>query len=269
MNDDLKNSLWSVLTIFYWNTFDKSRSDTTGYSRRDYISGSNLEELFHFLWLDFFKKPIDTQPNMYYGKDGGREFLRNYFFNAEWFKIYDFIEFIVLYNTKDSKDSFMRDCNKVLDRENSAYRFVNGVIVEISSVEEINEIEEAIRKSTPYWGVKKHLETATFMLSDKVSPDCRNSIKESISAVEGLCKIVSHVKKATLGDALKVFEEKKVIHPALKKAFLALYGYTSDADGIRHALMEESNLTSADARFMLISCSAFVNYVIANTSDEG
>ena len=28
--------------------------------------------------------------------------------------------------------------------------------------------------------------------------------------------------------------------------------------------MEESNLTSADARFMLIICSAFINYVIVH-----
>jgi hypothetical protein len=77
---------------------------------------------------------------------------------------------------------------------------------------------------------------------------------------------VSNDKKATLGEALKVLEKRGVLHPALKSAFSSLYGYTSDAEGIRHALMEESNLTSADARFMLISCSAFVNYVIASTT---
>ena len=40
-----------------------------------------------------------------------------------------------------------------------------------------------------------------------------------------------------------------------------LYGYTSDADGIRHALLDESDLDFEDAKFMLVSCSAFTNYL--------
>jgi hypothetical protein len=75
-------------------------------------------------------------------------------------------------------------------------------------------------------------------------------------------------KNASLGAALKVLEKRGVMHPALKSAFSSLYGYTSGADGIRHALMEESNLTSADARFMLIGCSAFVHYVIACAAND-
>ena len=31
--------------------------------------------------------------------------------------------------------------------------------------------------------------------------------------------------------------------------------------GIRHALLQEPTLDSDDARFMLVSCSAFVNYL--------
>ena len=67
---------------------------------------------------------------------------------------------------------------------------------------------------------------------------------------------------------LRLIEKKGILHQALKKAFSALYGYTSDADGIRHALLDESTLTKADARFMLISCSAFVNY-LKELSDGG
>ncbi len=37
------------------------------------------------------------------------------------------------------------------------------------------------------------------------------------------------------------------------------YGYTSQADGIWHALMGEANITQADARYFLMTCSAFVN----------
>ena len=38
--------------------------------------------------------------------------------------------------------------------------------------------------------------------------------------------------------------------------------YTSDADGIRHALSEEANLDLADAKFMHVVCAAFVVLLI-------
>jgi len=97
-------------------------------------------------------------------------------------------------------------------------------------------------------------------LSDRKSPDYRNSIKESISAVESLVqKTVG--KKGTLGQLIEKIEEHFELHKALKKSFRELYGYTSDKDGIRHAMLDEPNLDFEDAKFMLVTCSAFINYV--------
>ena len=189
--------------------------------------------------------------------------MRQYFFNAEWYQIYDLVEFISIHGPENYRSGFISQCNDFLEKENSGYRFVDGKIIEITSSVEIDEIENAIEASTPYYGVKQHLKTAIKLLSDRENPDYRNSIKESISAVEALCKKVTGEEKAKLGDAIKILERQGFVHSALKKAFSSLYGYTSDAEGIRHALMEESNLTNNDARFMLISCSAFINYVIS------
>jgi hypothetical protein len=51
------------------------------------------------------------------------------------------------------------------------------------------------------------------------------------------------------------------MHPALRKSLSALYGYTSDEQGIRHAMLDEPKLTAADAKFLLVACSAFINYM--------
>ena len=65
---------------------------------------------------------------------------------------------------------------------------------------------------------------------------------------------------ATLGDCLKKLKDS--IHPAMKDAFLKLYGYTSDANGIRHANgLGEGDSTFAEAKYMLVSCSSFINYL--------
>lgn len=64
--------------------------------------------------------------------------------------------------------------------------------------------------------------------------------------------------------ALGKLEAKGIIlNPLLKNAFEKLYYYTNDKrTGIRHAWMDESNPPSSDeAIFMIVTCSAFINYL--------
>lgn len=145
----------------------------------------------------------------------------------------------------------------------SAYRIVCNEVVQITSEEEVVEIEQALYIGDKFSSARTHLRTALKLLSDKKNPDFRNSMKESISAVEALCKIITGDKSATLGDALKVLEKKYLLQGSLKSAYSALYGYTCDSGGIRHSLKDDvSDLKFEDAKFMLVICSAFVNYLI-------
>ena len=113
------------------------------------------------------------------------------------------------------------------------------------------------------------MKTALELLANRKSPDYRNSIKESISAVEAVCRLITIDQNATLGQAIGKVKKKVQLHPALERAFDKLYGYTSSADGIRHALLEETDLDFEDAKFMLVSCSAFVNYLVSKSSKAG
>jgi len=79
--------------------------------------------------------------------------------------------------------------------------------------------------------VREHLKQSLTLLADKTNPDYRNSIKESISSVESLSKIIAKLPKATLSPALAAIEKKITLHPSLKEAFQKRYGYTSDAQG--------------------------------------
>ena len=40
-----------------------------------------------------------------------------------------------------------------------------------------------------------------------------------------------------------------------------------DADGIRHSLIDESTITYTDALFMIVACSAFLNYVVGKVAE--
>lgn len=133
----------------------------------------------------------------------------------------------------------------------------------ITSEEEIELIESALTNQEIYSPVKTHLKAAVHHLSNFENPDYRNSIKESISAVESYCSIITGVKKSSLDTGLAYLEKNHNLSPSLKSAFLKLYGYASGNNGIRHALLEEPNINQEDANYMLVICSAFINYLTA------
>lgn len=263
MDVELKNCLWNAIKIGF--------IDLT-IARRNLREPSVFEEFFVKLWIHFFKSPIDTIPKP---SEQMVIFLRNWFFKMEWFKVYDFLEYLVQYefrNTNFSKDAFINHCNRFLEIENSGYRIINGFITPITNKIEIRAIEYSINQTgqfTALLGANAHFENALIKLSDKKHPDYRNSIKEAISAVENVAKVISMQPKGTLNDALYKINAKTKIHSQLQKGFKAIYNYTSDSDGIRHSLMEESSCNLEDAEFMLVSCSAFVNYLVVKANKNG
>jgi len=184
------------------------------------------------------------------------EYTTNYF--IQWQKL-QYRKGFHYYDLIDYK----AEINELFQREYVGYRFIDGEITPISDDIEVAEIEKSL--DIEFQGCKSHIKKALGFLSDRENPDYKNSIKESISAVESICQIIAQNSKATLGEALKKLEEHGVkIHEAMKKSFSSLYGYTSDEGGIRHCEgMFESNVTFEEAKFMLVSCSAFVNYLIA------
>ena len=82
-----------------------------------------------------------------------------------------------------------------------------------------------------------------------------------------MCRTLTGDQNATAGAALNVIQDKVGLHGALKASLSNLYGYTSDEDGIRHAMLEKPDITFNDAKFLPVSCSAFVNYSTGKTSE--
>jgi hypothetical protein len=247
MSGDLRTGLWNVLHVAFW-------------SRYDFVWGTRnqsgeLQHLANRMWFHYFKKPIDAAPT--HPPEIVQE-IRDYFFDCSWNEVYDFLEFLV--NDQHEVEKLEEYLNTILEREVSAFRFLDGQIVDITSEQELEMLQEAVADDR-FGAVAAHLRRALELYSDRKSPDYRNSIKESISAVEAMARIVAENSKAILPDALKALEKNGKLHPALKEGFVKLYGYTSDESGIRHAMLEEPSIDSADARFFLLSCTSFVNYL--------
>jgi len=247
MSKELRVSLWNALDVAVWQSKDFMWAQ---------YGEAKIRPFSQALWFHYFKRPADTRSE--YSSDVLQE-IRKYFFSCEWYEVYDFIEYVVHYFER-SMPRLPEYLNTILERELSGFRFVAGKLTDIIGEQEIEMLQEVLA-DTRFAGVTEHLNRSLELYSDREKPDYRNSIKESISAVESMARIVSENPKATLGDALKEIDKKGVLHPALKAGFLKIYGYTSDKEGIRHAMLDESNLTGADARYFLVSCTSFVNYL--------
>jgi hypothetical protein len=251
MDAKLRNKLWSAIQIV---VFDPSDTDR-------YREGINESLFIRRLWIFFFERPVDTVP--LYGMAGFRDVLRQWFFAADWNQVYDLVERLHDELKGSFVEMFTSMVNAFLEQELSAYRLIDGQISDITDEQEIESIESAITNTDSFVPVRAHLRAALEKLTDRTSPDYRNSIKESISAVEALCQLITGDKKATLGHALKRLKDAGVtLHPTIESAWSKLYGYTSDAGGIRHALSDERQLGFSDAKYMLVSCTAFVNHLL-------
>lgn len=184
-----------------------------------------------------------------------------------WYELFSLLEcswYFLRYNLAFEYANYLySETNRIFERENYAYRMNHdtGDIIEVTSEVEIDSINEALRN--PVDSVRTHIETAIKHLSaSQKAPDYRNSVKESISAVEACCRNITG--ETTLDKAIARLEAKGVvINSEMKKGFAKLYYYTNDeATGIRHALMDDGNVpTSDEAIYMLVVCSAFVNYL--------
>ena len=202
--------------------------------------------------------------------------IKNIFLSSEWNRAFDLIEFVIKEWPKKSSDNrhikernkFIDRCNNTLKKENSAYQIVRGRVVGITAKQEIESIESAM--ATPHDGANGHIKNALSLFSRRENPDYRNSIKESISAVESIIREITGEDSVSAGvDKLEKHGIK--LHGAHRSALKKLYGFTSDANGIRHASKnsEPFDINQNTARFMLVVCSAFVNYIISSNPSQG
>lgn len=244
---ELRTALWNIVYTF-------SEDVIEDYEERWYLQ--------NHIWRYFYVLPRDEmQGNIF------NDWTKKFILKKEWNLVYDLVQEYVEYFSEKFEyllEAIIKNINDELEEHNAAYRLVDNLIIPISSQSEVDEIKDVLEKSkSRFANVYTHLSMALKHLSEREKPDYRNSVKESISAVESLCKLISGDSNADLGKALAEIEKegKIELHGALKKGFNRLYDYTSDA-GVRHGMKSDPNLDVEDARYMLVTCSAFINYLI-------
>jgi hypothetical protein len=248
LDEETRTELWNVMHL------------TIEVLSSKYAGADGLKVMLTFLWTESFKKRRDERP---YNIDV-QNHIKHIMLQGDWNVALDTLEDFVYYAKETgllNEIDFAEVFNTRFAQYFVPYQFVDGLITPIGSALEADAVSDAIVATDRYRGARHHIKRALELLADRQAPDYANSIKESISAVESVIKTVT--KEETLGRGIhKLRERGIVIHPALEVAWSKMYGWTSNADGIRHAVIDAVDGDRALAKYMLVACSAFVTYLI-------
>lgn len=253
---EISNQLSSLLWAVTHDSLDRALDYGTGVYAFLRLN-SPWKEILRQWWVVRKFRNVDEFPDA----DDIKELVKNEVTSKDYVKVYDFLQFVI--RSPNCPANFEATISAVLERAHAPYRIINKTFVPIVSDEEIQAISNALEvaAAAKARGPSAHLANASTALSDGQWPE---AIRESIHAVEAAAKSIEPTA-STLGPALERLQTSIGLNPALKKAFSALYGFTSDEKGIRHSLVFEgkSAVVERDAVFMFGACASFVSYLVS------
>ncbi|GAA4176511.1 hypothetical protein GCM10022287_23840 [Gryllotalpicola koreensis] len=224
---------------------------------REHIDWQIDESILQAIWMVHYEERLDELGHS--SKAVAR--MKDDVVSGDWLAVLEVVESFVNQldhpKTRTIRTQALDLFNLAFVRYLVGFRFVGTELVSVTDKEEIEQIAGAL-EATSGTTSRTHLDRALALLADKREPIYAKVISEAVGAVESEVRLLTG--KNDLADGLKQLEAKGyAIHPALRGAWTKLYGYTSDAGGIRHALIRDDEVDEALAVYFLVSCSAFIN----------
>lgn len=270
MDERLWSRLWTAMNKTFWKDFSRWL---------DHDKDDFTRIIIYKIQDEFLGKPIDEIDDY---TENFLQRLKSDLNKKNWAQFYDLAQFLADFSKIEDSNAqlriiqrraliFIHLANEVLEAEKSAYRFVAGELIEITDDVEIEEIEQALEDENPFPSVREHLRTALSLFGNRENPDYRNAIKEAISSVESTFSAINQEKSSSLPSAIGKAEKAGLeIPPALKEGIKKIYGWTSDENGVRHALFDgEARVGEAEARLMIVMCASLVNFLIIRSQETG
>jgi hypothetical protein len=192
--------------------------------------------------------------------------VRQVFEQGSYADIYGWLQFVLRIQ---SSREFAERIATILKYCRSPYRIVaDDVLCPTGTDDEAATIKKAFvdLKASGLSGAREHLKSAAAELS---AGNFADSVRESVHAIESVVRVLE--PSGEFSKALAKLEAKAKIHGALVSGFKSIYGFSSDEQGIRHALLDKGApaVDEVDALFMLGACSAFISYLINKSRAVG
>ena len=260
ISDEARVKLWDLLVRSAW-----CRGPMVGWV---WQPNTAWPQIFEALHRDFLREPRDEFLELQGGiLDDSTKLLQRYkqlvLRDLPFNRILDLFQMIMRH--RDCPRLFISDVVALFQECRLAYVVdtqSQATILPASTSQEGEAIVGAIGefRDAGLRGAEAHLREAGQLIN---RGDWSGAVRESIHAVESVAHQLDPDASKTLGPALTSLESRGRLHPALKEAFSKLYGYASDEEGVRHALLinPKSPAGQDEAVFMLGACASFASYL--------
>lgn len=249
-----RNRIWNTLYVH----LNSSRKTDTIFGS-SWVTG-DWEKVLKVMHCSFDDRALDDWDSDF---DTNRKALRRHIEKDPFYRVFDRLQFIM--RTLDWPGDFIRSMKVTFEECRLAYAIDKGpppTILPVATPQEGAALIESLQTlhQAGLRGCTSHLRNAAQSINQR---DWAGGVRESIHAVESVARKIDPDAARTLTPALKSIEKSGTLHPALKNAFTKLYAYTSDEQGIRHALLDGSSAKAGmdEAVFMLGACASFASYL--------
>lgn len=249
----VRTTVWNVLYV------ELNRTRRVGTFGRDFVGGV-WEIILSAKHIAFDLLPLDEWNDNFVDRCAE---LKVRIMEDSFNRVFDLIQFIMRHS--ECPHEFTTEVSSVFRHFQLAYTIDTGppvTIMPAATVEEGEQLTRSLKelRAAGLDGCLVHIRKASKCINDA---DWAGSVRESINGVESVARQIDPKASQTLGPALASLERQSALHPALKGAFDKLYGYTSNAQGIRHPLLDkaEAEVTVDEAVFFLSACASFASYL--------
>ena len=185
--------------------------------------------------------------------------------NCQWWQFYDICE-VLWQGLEDNRDSLSlsEHINTLFKEEHLGFELRDGKVEKIGSGFIDARVKEAryLLKEPEFKGADKHFEKAIKALNARPNPDVENCVKDAVSAIESVGRIIVNDDKALLSDIIKSMARNKIIPKPLDEAIQKVYAYRGDQPGVAHGLAGISTVTIDEAEFVLAMSAAMIIYLV-------
>ncbi len=189
-----------------------------------------------------------------------------------WWQFYDICE--VMWDTISSGDfvseigKFSKEVNELFREEQLGFKLSNGKVQKIGSGfidANINETRFLL-KEPEFKSADELFEKAIKALNERPKPDVENCIKDAVSAIESIARILTNNEKALLSDFIKESVQNNVIPKPLDQTFQKIYAYRGNEPGVAHGAIKPSKVTEDEAELVLAMSAAMIIYLVKKRS---
>jgi len=218
-------------------------------------------ELYNVLCIAL-RIPLDRDRANIYQAPGATEKL---IMDCQWWQFYDICE--VLWQAleyKRERDSLSEEINTLFREEHLGFELRDGKVEKIGSGFIDTRVKEAryLLKEPEFKGADQHFEKALKALNIRPNPDVENCVKDAVSAIESVGRIIINDDKALLSEIVKTMAKNEIIPKPLDEAIQKVYAYRGDQPGVAHGLVGLSKVTVDEAEFVLAMSAAIIIYLV-------